>query len=247
MENSMGCFKPVSNYLNQEEVPTTPNKTSDKNLVLSVSLLLRLMEFAKEDAKDDVALHQALENIMAFSDGHNALTIADYDNIIADAIGSSISDGEEVEPEENREYYDISDFEDVEIDQNAPVNGENCCVEPNYDLTDEEGNGKVNGQLVDELENVVDSYHEGGISGNDCYNSIQRAFDRNEQCSCCGENSAMSQLQSLLAGVQQPVQAVDYEINTDDGSIGSCPMCGEEELDSDTESKIAEIINLSRM
>ena len=199
-------FTPVTDYLNHTEIPVE-SKKSDKNIILSASLLMRLMEFAKEDAKDDVALHQVLENIMAFSDGTNPLTIAEYDNIVADATGSTL-DKEETPDEEECE---------------------DC--EANYDLPMDNGETQVNGNLVDELENAVDSYHEGGISGNDCYDAIQQAFDRNEQ--------------NVMNNIQQ-MPATEYEINMDNGSVcdGECAVA--EEQPSDFEAEIENIINAGK-
>ena len=206
MEMTKMGFKPVTDYLNHTEIPVETKK-SDKNIILSASLLMRLMEFAKEDAKDDVALHQVLENIMAFSDGTNPLTIAEYDNIVADATGSSLSKDEE----------DDAECEDCEA---------------NYDLPMDNGETQVNGNLVDELENAVDSYHEGGISGNDCYDAIQQAFDRNEQ--------------NVMNNIQQ-MPATEYEINMDNGSVcdGNCCSVAEEQP-SDFEAEIENIINAGK-
>lgn len=205
-------FTPVTDYLNHTEIPVETKK-SDKNIILSASLLMRLMEFAKEDAKDDVALHQVLENIMAFSDGINPLTIAEYDTIVANTTGSSLS-------------------KDEESDE-----CENC--EPSYDLPMDNGETQVNGELVDELESAVDSYHEGGISGNDCYDAIQQAFANNEQCSNCEMNKIMSNIEVL--------PTTEYQINTNDGSVcdGQCSLTQEKEP-SDFEEEIEKIISAGK-
>ena len=212
MEMTKMGFNPVTDYLNHTEIPVGTKK-SDKTIILSASLLMRLMEFAKEDAKDDVALHQVLENIMAFSDGTNPLTIAEYDNIVADATGSSLSKDEE---------YD-SDSEDDEA---------------NYDLPMDNGETKVNGNLVDELENAVASYHEGGISGNDCYDAIQRAFANNKQCHNCEMDKVLNNIEVLPTS--------EYQIDTDNGSVcdGECTIAEEEP--SGFEAEIANIINAGR-
>ena len=51
-------------------------------LTLDVPLFIRLLEYAKEDAKTDVDLHKATENALALSETGKTLTIADYDTII---------------------------------------------------------------------------------------------------------------------------------------------------------------------
>lgn len=55
---------------------------SEKNLILSFSLLMRLFEWCHEDAKDDVEMHKVMEKLVAFNDGVNPLTIDVYDCLI---------------------------------------------------------------------------------------------------------------------------------------------------------------------
>lgn len=211
MEMTRMGFTPVTDYLNHTEIPVE-SKKSDKNIILSASLLMRLMEFAKEDAKDDVALHQVLENVMAFSDGTNPLTIDEYDTIVANAVGSAL-DKEETPDEEECE-----DCEDAEA--------------PKYDIPLPNGDTQVNHDLCQQLRNAVDSYYEGGIDGEKCYNAIQQAFDRNEQ--------------NVMNNIQQ-MPATEYEINVDDGSVcdGNCCYSTEEEP-SDFEEEIKNIINAGK-
>jgi hypothetical protein len=51
-------------------------------LTLDVPLFIRLLEYAKEDAKTDVDLHTATENALALSETGKTLTMADYDTIV---------------------------------------------------------------------------------------------------------------------------------------------------------------------
>jgi hypothetical protein len=51
-------------------------------LTLDVPLFIRLLEYAKEDAKTDVDLHKATENALALSKTGKTLTMADYDTIV---------------------------------------------------------------------------------------------------------------------------------------------------------------------
>jgi hypothetical protein len=55
---------------------------SDKNIIMTFSLLMRLFEWCHEDAKDDVEMHEAMEKIVSFSDGINPLNIDSYEAII---------------------------------------------------------------------------------------------------------------------------------------------------------------------
>jgi hypothetical protein len=45
-------------------------------------LFIRLLEYAKEDAKTDVDLHTATENALALSETGKTLTMDDYDTIV---------------------------------------------------------------------------------------------------------------------------------------------------------------------
>ena len=51
-------------------------------LTLDVPLFIRLLEYAKEDAKTDVDLHTATENALALSETGKTLTMDDYDTIV---------------------------------------------------------------------------------------------------------------------------------------------------------------------
>ena len=59
----------------------TPNQEA-KNIILSSSLLMMLLEWAAKQGENDMALHQALENIMSFNDGVNPLKIDCFNVIV---------------------------------------------------------------------------------------------------------------------------------------------------------------------
>jgi hypothetical protein len=52
---------------------------------VDVPLFIRLLEFAREDAKTDMDLHKVTENILAISEGGKTLTMDEYDTIIKDS------------------------------------------------------------------------------------------------------------------------------------------------------------------
>jgi hypothetical protein len=54
---------------------------SDK-ITVDVPLFIRLLEYAREDAKNDVDLHRVAENAIALSETGKTLTIADYDAVV---------------------------------------------------------------------------------------------------------------------------------------------------------------------
>ena len=78
------------NQVNSQPMISCPQmnmpKQEAKNIIMSPSLLMRLFEWCHEDAKDDVDMHKALENIMSFNDGINPLKIDVYDCIIPETV-----------------------------------------------------------------------------------------------------------------------------------------------------------------
>ena len=59
-----------------------PNNPTDTT-TLDIPLLIRIMEFAKEDAQTDMDLHKVAENIIALSKEGKTLTMSDYSNIVS--------------------------------------------------------------------------------------------------------------------------------------------------------------------
>ena len=49
---------------------------------MDIPLLIRVMEFAKEDAKTDMDLHSAAENMIKLSKKDRILNMDDYNNIV---------------------------------------------------------------------------------------------------------------------------------------------------------------------
>lgn len=74
---------------------------SEKNIVLSFSLLMRLFEWCHEDAANDIAMHKVMEKIVAFSDGKTPLKIDTYETIIDGANDGQESDESEYASDED--------------------------------------------------------------------------------------------------------------------------------------------------
>lgn len=51
-------------------------------VTMDIPLLIRMLEFAKEDAKTDMDLHAAVENMLEISNNERALNMSDYNSII---------------------------------------------------------------------------------------------------------------------------------------------------------------------
>jgi len=60
------------------ELKTNP---TDK-VTLDIPLLIRLMEYAREDAKSDVDLHNVAENAISLSHSGRTLTMPDYKSLV---------------------------------------------------------------------------------------------------------------------------------------------------------------------
>jgi TfoX/Sxy family transcriptional regulator of competence genes len=56
---------------------------SDK-VTLDIPLFIRLLEYAREDAKTDMDLHNVAEKAIAASETGKTLTMSDYDSLVAD-------------------------------------------------------------------------------------------------------------------------------------------------------------------
>jgi membrane protein required for beta-lactamase induction len=55
---------------------------SDK-VIIDIPLFIRLLEYAREDAKTDMDLHNVAEKAIAASETGKTLTMADYDSLVA--------------------------------------------------------------------------------------------------------------------------------------------------------------------
>ncbi len=59
------------------------------SVTLDVPLMIRLLEFAREDAQDDMVLHQVVEKMIGMAEEGQSLTMSDYESIVGD-IGESL-------------------------------------------------------------------------------------------------------------------------------------------------------------
>ena len=58
-------------------------------VTMDVPLLIRLLEYAREDAKTDMDLHDVTENLIKYSKLHDVLSMEQYDKIVAAARGGN--------------------------------------------------------------------------------------------------------------------------------------------------------------
>jgi len=72
----------------KELVAVAKMLTAEANVVsLDVPLLIRVMEYSKEDAKTDMDLHVAATKMIELSGEGRTLTMDDYDEIVGGASG----------------------------------------------------------------------------------------------------------------------------------------------------------------
>jgi len=57
----------------------------EDKITVDIPLFIRLLEFAREDAKADLDLHVVAENAIELSQGGTTLTMDNYDDIVKDA------------------------------------------------------------------------------------------------------------------------------------------------------------------
>lgn len=111
-------------------------------LSMCVPLFLRLLEWAKEDAPDDVALHVATENIVKLASQGKTLRIGDYESIVGsdlnppdkidEAYFESSSKGIEVSLRDARKAQEI--FNDVKhLYKNIKMSSTNVYSSDNID------------------------------------------------------------------------------------------------------------------
>ena len=85
-------------------------KAIDEEIAMTVPLFIRMLEFAKEDAKTDMDLHKATENIINLhDDGKIELSMDDYDTIVnlkKDLDESGWGDQAPPPPEGNQQQYE---------------------------------------------------------------------------------------------------------------------------------------------
>jgi hypothetical protein len=66
----------------QNRQPAKQEKNPIDTVILDIPLLIRVMEYAKEDAKTDMDLHSAAENMIKLAKEDRILNMDDYDKIV---------------------------------------------------------------------------------------------------------------------------------------------------------------------
>lgn len=151
------------NQVNSQPMISCPQmnmpKQEAKNLIISPSLMMMLLEWASKQGENDMTLHQALENMMSFNDGINPLKIDCFDCIVPETV--------EVEPccqevdiknynEEDKECVSNTEIESFwdGYESVSPMEIQ-CCEEPcDQNCCDQEC---IPNDLQSEIDNIINS------------------------------------------------------------------------------------------
>ena len=68
-------------------------------VTVDIPLLIRLLEFAKEDAQTDMDLHNLADNMINLSPEGNTLTMADYEELVMGLAGDENAEGQDAHDE----------------------------------------------------------------------------------------------------------------------------------------------------
>jgi hypothetical protein len=107
---------------------------SDK-VTVDIPLFIRLLEYAREDAKTDMDLHNVAEKAIAASETGKTLTMADYDGLVAgnseDQEMNEIKRMQQLAGliKENEEYKDLSLFQQYLYNYEIEISGEDSADE----------------------------------------------------------------------------------------------------------------------
>lgn len=91
-----------------DEDPTDADSENDEvdTVTLDVPLLLRMMEYAREDAQEDMDLHNAAERMIELSK-NGALSMDDYDSIVGDVEALPAPDKVGEDSGKSKQYIEI--------------------------------------------------------------------------------------------------------------------------------------------
>lgn len=81
IEESLNIKRQRAALLKENTEKSNPVDTA----TVDIPLLIRLLEYAREDAKTDMDLHDVAENIIALSSTGKTLSMSDYSNIVSSA------------------------------------------------------------------------------------------------------------------------------------------------------------------
>lgn len=116
-----------TNPITEQDRSSGDDQSKTMAVMIHPSLLIRLLELAHEDLKDDKAIHLVAEKIIEIAnDAERVLTMDDYDDIIATVEDDDEDESDDEDDEDDDESdedegddEDESDEEDEYIDEQA--------------------------------------------------------------------------------------------------------------------------------
>ena len=97
------------NYDRFSEGEDSNSNNPADTVTVDVPLLIRIMEYAKEDAKSDLDLHNAAEKLIELSREGRTLTMDDYDTMIGDVNEGGMGGINRSAPSNDVSYQDVLD------------------------------------------------------------------------------------------------------------------------------------------
>ena len=102
--------EPTAYEKEQEEVVAANEDASSDpvdTVTMDVPLLIRMLEFAREDASTDMDLHDVAEKLIALSANNGALTMSDYDAVVGGEAEQPEVSMEDVVSKDKRKGDDV--------------------------------------------------------------------------------------------------------------------------------------------
>jgi len=83
----------MENYKDIEQIKEFFSKSIDEintidTITMDVPLFIRLLEYSREDAKDDMDLHNVAEKALQLGVSGKTLTMSDYDSLVGGNVDS---------------------------------------------------------------------------------------------------------------------------------------------------------------
>jgi hypothetical protein len=83
VSESMNIEQMINTQLEVEARKQEKSSDLTDSVTLDIPLMIRLFEYAREDAKTDMDLHNVAEKLIALSKEHTVLSMAQYDAIVS--------------------------------------------------------------------------------------------------------------------------------------------------------------------
>jgi hypothetical protein len=150
-------LKPMSEKINSKEYLSNRKQVKEEKnpidtITMDVPLFIRMMEFAREDAKSDLDLHDVAEKAIELSNEGRTLTMSDYETMFGGELNEAQSSGNESLAKKVEEVV-----------KSLTILHKNTSNNSNIPETDKKGLLRAFDMLKGDLETVVTNL-KGGLS-----------------------------------------------------------------------------------